>query len=173
MYVKAAGMLLMILGSAGIGLSLSFAMNTRAEVLRTLIRMTTLLKGEISFGGSSLAEAFSQIERKLTMPVSGFLGFLAREMEQTEGESLCIIFKRGMEQYLRGYHLTHEDWQALENLGAQLGFLDRSNQIHQLELYEQEVERALQTLLEEMPGRKKVCQTLGLLGGLFLAIVLV
>lgn len=172
MYVKAAGMLLMILGSVGIGLSLDFSMNTRAEVLRSLLRMTALLKGEISFGASSLPEAFAQIQRRLAMPVSGFLEFLAKETEQAEGESFHIIFKKGMERYLKGCHLTREDLENLEALGMQLGFLDQRNQIHQLELYEQETERTLRVLLEEMPARKKVCRTLGVLGGLFLAIVL-
>lgn len=172
MYLKAAGIVLMLLGGAGLGVSASRRLSMRLDNLRLLLRMTAMLKGEISYGASSLPEAFASIGRRIEEPFGGFLCYLAARMEEGGGDRFSLIFQEGMEKYLRESGLNREDQTALFHLGAQLGYQDRVSQLRQVELYEQEVGAAVEKLQGELPERKKVCQTLGLLGGMFLSVFL-
>ena len=45
-------------------------------------------------------------------------------------------------------------------------------QLRQLELCEDEIQRFLEELRKEMPEKKKLYQSLGVLGGIFLAVLL-
>ena len=44
-------------------------------------------------------------------------------------------------------------------------------QLKQLTAYEEELSRHIAALHEEMPGKKKVYQSLGILGGILLAVL--
>ena len=53
-----------------------------------------------------------------------------------------------------------------------IGYLDLEMQQKTLALYLEELERAIEQLRREEPEKKRLCWGLGILGGLFLAVVL-
>ena len=64
-----------------------------------------------------------------------------------------------------------EEMEILRTLGRRLGYLDREMQIKQIELLETDVEEQRRQLREKMPEQKKICQSLGLMGGILLAVL--
>ena len=62
--------------------------------------------------------------------------------------------------------------EALQLLHLQIGYLDLEMQQKTLALYLEELERAIEQLRREEPEKKRLCWGLGILGGLFLAVVL-
>ena len=61
--------------------------------------------------------------------------------------------------------------EILQTLGRRLGYLDREQQICQIELLEAETEERRRQLREKLPEQKKICQSLGILGGILLAVL--
>lgn len=133
------------------------------------------LKGEIRCGNSSLPDAFREIAAK----ISGFFGTIlrdaAQEMEDTGGKNLEEIMEfciqRNFYQGNPGGSQRKEEMEILRTLGRRLGYLDREMQIKQIELLETDVEEQRRQLREKMPEQKKICQSLGIMGGILLAVL--
>ena len=53
-----------------------------------------------------------------------------------------------------------------------LGYLDREMQLRQLDVFEEELCRRLDFLACQLPEKKKLCRNLGILGGIFLGVLL-
>ncbi len=58
-----------------------------------------------------------------------------------------------------------------KELGRYLGYLDKEMQLANLDLYLSETDEKLVRLAQELPARKKLFQVLGVMAGLFLAIL--
>lgn len=69
--------------------------------------------------------------------------------------------------------LSKSDRQMLESLGEHLGFLDRETQERTLLLYLEQVDSELLVLREHKQERCRLYTSLGVMGGLFLAVILV
>ena len=61
----------------------------------------------------------------------------------------------------------------LITVGEYLGYMDLEMQIKQLSLYEKNLEEEISRLKEEASGKKRLYRSLGILGGLLLAVLLV
>lgn len=142
---------------------------------RFCFRFFFFLKGEIRCGNSSLPDAFREIAAK----ISGFFGTIlrdaAQEMEDTGGKNLEEIMEfciqRNFYQGNPGGSQRKEEMEILRTLGRRLGYLDREMQIKQIELLETDVEEQRRQLREKMPEQKKICQSLGIMGGILLAVL--
>ena len=99
----------------------------------------------------------------------------AQEMEDTGGKNLEEIMEsciqRNFYQGNPGGSQRKEEMEILRTLGRRLGYLDREMQIKQIELLETDVEEQRRQLREKMPEQKKICQSLGLMGGILLAVL--
>ena len=76
-----------------------------------------------------------------------------------------------MDCHLRQTRLTSGDLEELKSFGAGLGYLDRSMQLSQLEQYEEQLKQKIEELNVGLPVRKKLCRSLGIMGGLFLIVL--
>ena len=75
-----------------------------------------------------------------------------------------------MECHLKDTKLTKEDRERFSEMGRNLGYLDKDMQLHNLEAYGRELDMTIEEVTKGLPVRKKLCQSLGIMGGLFLAI---
>lgn len=169
--LKAAGLVLIITAGAGLGLSESLRLSKREQALAMLLRLVIYLKGEISYGRTSLHDALTGAGQKLPGVYGAFLMALGERMEKKRGCSFGELFRECAGEYLKNLELSEKDLEEFCFLGAQLGYLDLDMQVRQLTLYEQSLTLLLQELKSQLPGRKKVCAGLGILGGLLLAIL--
>lgn len=62
---------------------------------------------------------------------------------------------------------------AFFSLGEHLGYLDLEMQMKQLSLYEENLEEEISRLKEEASVKKRLYRSLGILGGLLLAVLLI
>ena len=170
--LKTAGLLLIIISGTGLGYSAGREYLLREKNLRQLFLLTVYLKGQIRYGNSSLAEAFEEISMRLDRRWGKFAGKISEELKSVEGVSLEIILSGKLFPEIRQFGLAPEEERLLMSLGNRLGYLDREMQLRQLELYEEELNRHIMELHEKMPEKRKICQSLGIMGGLLLAILL-
>ncbi len=170
--LKLFGILLIVAAGSGIGFSQSFALTRREKALRQLHRMSVLLKGEIQYGNASLWEAFEGAAGKMQGEYRDFLKETARRMQSASCRPFEDIFRECAREKLADAGLSREEEEDLYALGAHLGYLDLAMQIKQLELYQWEVQRSIGELQEQMPGKKKIYQSLGIMGGILLAVLI-
>lgn len=169
--LKIIGMILMVSAGIGYGYEKSMELTRREKTLETLHRMIILLKGEIRCGNASLADAFCEIGEKFTGEYQSFLKETAKEMQCMKGESFDVIFRRCAEQMLMYHKISEEEKECFVSLGERLGYLDREMQLRQLELYENELIRCIEGLRVVIPEKRKVYRSLGVLGGILLAVL--
>ena len=175
--LKLMAALCMILGGAGNGYARSRELTEREKNLEILLQILFLLKGEIRCGNSSLSEAFGEIAGKIEGSFSKILLDAAQEMRGSGGSNLTEILEHCIQKniYLQNFAGAHkneeEGIEILQTLGRRLGYLDREQQICQIELLEAETEERRRQLREKLPEQKKICQSLGILGGILLAVL--
>lgn len=170
--IRLAGAVLLAVSCAGLGILESLRLKKRIEHLRVLIRLASFLEGEISFARTTLPEALRSVGGRLSPPFSGFLMELARQMETSPGRSFGELLRQSVLTNLKGTELCREDLEEFCGAAVDLGYLDGKMQVHILEAYRKEQERKVLRLMEELPAKQKLFQSLGILGGIFLVILL-
>lgn len=170
--LKLAGLLCLITGGTGLGWTMGAQVAGRCRMLRELKRMAALLTGEISCAAAPLPEALAHAAVRLEGPLCVFLKELSEELVCSPPESLAAVFSRHVKEDLRGNCLMERDLESLRRMGEALGYLDREMQLRSLRLYEEELCLELEDACRSMPQKRKVYRTAGVMGGLFLAILL-
>lgn len=170
--LKLAGIAFLLLGGTGIGYARSLELTRSEKELESLRQLLFLLKGEIRCANSTLSDAFRQIAGKIGEPFGDILRETAEMMEKADGKTLEeIIYICGEKELGNKNQSRRELLEILRSLGSRLGYLDKEMQIRQIELLETEVEDRRRQLREKLPEQKKICRSLGLLGGILLAVL--
>lgn len=145
--------------------------SARLRDLKALYRITLLLQGAINYKMTPLPEAFLDISKKVEEPYRAFLGQISKEMEQMRDASLAVIFSENVDRFLMETHLSQDDRKCFKELGADLGFLDKQMQLNTLEAFGQECREKIDEALRELPVKQKLYRSLGVMAGLFLAVL--
>lgn len=168
---KSVGVLLIIFSCAGLGFGQSLRLTGRLRTLEMMKRMTVLLKGEIRFGNASLCSAFYEAGRKLEEPFGSFLGEVSKGLSSLEGRSFECVYRECAQKYKKLLNVENEEEELFFSLGNRLGYLDLEMQMKELLLYEEELTRRTEELRREIPAKKKMYESLGVLGGILLAVL--
>ena len=130
-------------------------------------------KGQILYASAPLPEALETVGKRM----DGALGTLfletAASLESQPGEPFPVIWRKAVSVMEGKTALSKSDRQTLETLGEHLGFLDRETQERTLLLYLEQVDTELEVLREHRQERCRLYTSLGVMGGLFLAVILV
>lgn len=170
--MKLTGAVLLFVSCCGMGYWTSQQCSGRVSQLRELMRIGEFLKGEISFARTTLPEALERISDKTETPFSDFLKMLAKRMKGYSGEDFSHILHQTMRETLENTYLEREDMEAFYHAACNLGYLDKKMQIHLLEGYLREEEQKVSMLTAQLPEKRKLFRSLGVLGGAFLVILL-
>ena len=170
--LKSAGLFLMVLAGTGLGFSSACRLTQRLKALNMCMQMAVYLKGEIRYGRLSLKDAFADGADKLCGEYREFFLAVSRELEGNKEKTFAQIFKECGEMHLGSLELTREEREEFLALGSRLGHLDVEMQCRQLELYEISLTQHIRQVRTQLPEKKKVYQSLGLLGGLLAAVMI-
>ena len=170
--LKVAGIIIIIFASTGLGITFANDMKKRVEHMKTLKKMIMMLDGEIKYANSPLAEAFYNIAKRIEYPFSDFLNQVAKELEAFTGNTFKIVWRNHIKQDLKQTKLTAKDKEELKNLGENMGYLDREMQHNSIMLYGEQLEKEITEADGELQAKMKVYHSLGIMGGLFLAVIL-
>lgn len=169
-WMKVIGCVMVIAGASGIGINMARVYEKRLEGLMQLRQMIYLLKAQILYANAPLEEAFKTVGERTAGALSELFEQVAKRIESQEGEAFFTIWKEEVE--LADLVLAQSDRQALSALGEHLGFLDRDMQERNLLLYLEQLDLEIQNLREHKQERCRLYTSLGIMGGLFLAILL-
>ena len=165
---------IMIIGAASLlGWKKAADVDRAYEELQYVRRLLYLLQSEIAYSRAFLAEAFSNISRSAREPYRAWLRQLSCCMESCSGGEFEGIWNRTIHRYLQGTPLPEQEVEHLKELGKYLGNADIKTQVRHIELLEEQIEIAMKEMREELRTKKRLYYCLGVMGGIFLAIILV
>lgn len=173
MAFRIIGAVCIIIATTAIGFGQSFRLHLRYKEILELKKILCLFSGEIRFGGGTLEETFETVAKRSDPPFRGFFLFLTEEMKKKEGERLMEIWNQAVTEHLKEAHLTDMDKEILIRLGNELGCLDRETQQNTIALAMEQIEDVRQELHGELPKKMRLYNCLGILGGVFITILLI
>ena len=169
--MKTAGIILILFSGTGLGLCKSMELTARLKILEKLAQLLLLLKGEIRCTGATLEDAFLDAAAKMPGEYRLFLKETAGWLQQP-GITFDEIFRECAVRLLPLHRLSEEERESFLSLGEKLGYLDREMQVAQLTLLEEELDYRIKILKSAMPKQQKTYQSMGILGGILLAVLL-
>ena len=172
-FMKITGCVLIISGSSGYGFWMVSNYKERLLLLEQLRQMIFLLKGQILYANATLLEAFDVVGRRTEGSLSELFLQVAERMERQQGEPFCQIWKEETKKFAGVGLMTKADRQSLESLGEHLGFLDKEMQEKNLLLYLEQLDMTIEEMRSCQKERCRLYGSLGVMGGLFLAVLLV
>lgn len=170
--LRVAGACLILSASSLLGVQKSRQFTKRIEQLQELQRIVLLIRGEILYKNAALPEALRSSAGKVKRPFDSFLRRTAGRADAFDGVRFSSLFEREMEEELKNTALTREDKEEFARFGESLGYLDVEMQKNAMKLYLKELEQKIEYLQKEIPQKRKLYQSLGVMGGIFLLIIL-
>ena len=131
----------------------------------------SFLRGEIALAVSTLPEAMQQIQKRTTPPFTEFFANLSENMQQSSGEEFAELLQRQVNYLKKNSSLTTEDLETFSQTAGHLGYLDKEMQLHLLDRYLQEQQETIKTLQKQLPDKKRVVRSIGILAGVLLLVL--
>ena len=166
MLTKLIGSVLIFVASCGIGYTKSQEMKLHLEELEELKKMFCLLKSELQYTRAPFSEVFEKIGQKTREPYQTWMLSLCKRLNKNSGAMFWEIWCVSIADDLQGSKLTEEEKEELKQVGKNLEYIES------LELYIEQMEYKIKNVREGYRSKRKLCQSLGIMGGIFLVILL-
>ena len=171
--MKIIGSMLVILGCTSIGFYIVERMRRRLAELELIKRQLLFMRGEMRSGYQPLAEIFSRLEERMLGEWKSFYGFLREKLSTNRTEMLAELWGEAISSRLKRSLLDEEEMRTWNELGENLGYLDREMQIALLTVCEAHMDEYIEKEKDQIKQQAKVYQTLGIMSGIFLTMILV
>lgn len=171
MYMTIIGSILVIASCTLVGLYFAYKDIFRIKNLLEVKRALNILKVEIEFAKSPLPEALSQIAARLDEEIGNIFKEIAESLGKREHESIQVIWSEAFEK--SETYLTSDDMEQITALGKTLGYLDKNMQIVGIDMVVQAINEKISILHESSTKNKKMYQSLGVLSGLLVCVLLI
>ena len=171
--IKIVGCIFIICSCAGMGMHFSGELRSRIKDLTELKKLIHLLKGDIRYVHSPLPEAIQTLSIRHDGKFKDFFKYVSNLLNEQGGLSFYSIWKVGVETKLGHTALIGKDFENLSRLGESLGYLDKEVQLNTLDLYIQHLEEEISELTKSVKEKSYMYNALGIMGGLFVVIIMV
>lgn len=174
-YIKLIGAALVIFAGIGFGTCPVHKMTCRAKEWEELYFCLLRLKSEINHAVKTLPEALKSVAAGGNAKNPGVyrsaMTGIAKRMEEGNTEYAVLIKEVAEEQFTDGV-FTAEETDAFLQTFLLLGGADREKQVHALEYYAETVRLAITEEKQRKKEKAYLYRSLGLLGGIFLSVIL-
>jgi stage III sporulation protein AB len=170
--MKIIGCILVIGSSSAVGFYFSGELKSRIEDLKELRKLIGLLRGDIRYANTPLPEAIYAITRRHSSRFDLFFQYVSKQLSELSGETFSAIWRKAVELELLNSALTKKDKSNLIQLGENLGYLDKEMQLNTIDLYLSQIEDEITELSKTAKERGYLYNTLGIMAGVFITIVM-
>lgn len=160
------GSILILVACLAFGFQKSFELQSHMEELEELKRIFILIKNEIQYTKSAFGEMFYCISNKAEGIYKDWLRRLSEDLEKRDGGTFLEIWKQAVFLLHKDLHLTKTELTELKQIGSNLSNVDS------LDLYLGQLDLAIEKARKEAADKRKIYQSMGVLGGIFLIIIL-
>lgn len=170
-FMKIMGSVLVLGGCGCCGWYLAYLARKRIEILQELQQAMLIIAGEIAYAAEDMEQILWQTGNRMEY-FSTFFMEISRGLHQREGQSLYQIWSQKMEKENFWKWLKEEDLLFLEELGRNLGNLDRQTQLHTLQVMDSRLEERIKRARDEYGNRARVYRVVGIAAGTFVVVLL-
>ena len=171
MYLKIMGSIMIIASSSLVGIYLANKEAFRIKDLLEVRKAFSILKSEIEFTRTPLPEASLVISQRIERSIADIFETIADKLSQKGSDSICDIWSETFLKETDNTYLTNEDRELLASFGKTVGSLDAS--VQSIHLMMQSIDGKIDALRESSLKSKKMYQSLGVLGGILICVILV
>lgn len=173
MILKIIGAVIIVLSSTLIGFFYSRKEEYRINDLNEMKRAFTILISEIEYASNSLPESMINISNKTENPISKILIDFAENLNKKDGQTIQQLWTEAVIRNKNDTYFIDEDLENIKSFGSTLGYLDRNMQINNINMMIDYINKKTDTLSEISIKNKKMYRSLGILGGMIIAIILI
>ena len=167
------GGILIITATTGAGILYGMELQEYLEKLLYIRHIIYMIKGELEYSQAPLSEAFGRISVRVREPYRRWLSAMEKQVENREEDAFLKIWMRSVDKYLKELHLKSEQSIQLKELGTYLGQTDGASESRNLQLYLGRLELEIEKVREGMAAKKRIGNCLGVMGGIFLVVLLI
>lgn len=164
-------------GCTALGILYSQRLNSRLKLLEELLAFIRRLEIEMRYAGMPLTQAIHAAGKKARNAAQIFFDTLAHEVDGKSGVQVEDIFHRLLSEKTKTddvfSSLNKSDFEILTDFSKNLGATDWENQKKNFEHIENNMQSAITAASENYKKKAKMYRTMGVLGGLFVAILLI
>ena len=171
-YIKILGAVLIITSSCGIGAFVGTFQNKRTGDIKELILFAGIIKGCLTYTASEVADIIEQGAKKTNGAVSRWLFCIADRLSDEKKDTFENIWLECMETLINESYLSGEVLSQAAELGKWLCYMDADSQIKNIAVWEKNIESEYEKQQKKAAQINKVSRSLGLLGGIFLVILI-
>ncbi len=166
MLPKLVGCVIIFAACCGMGYSKSHEMQLHLDELEELKKMFYLLRSELEYTRAPFAEIFEKMAEKMMEPYQTWLLKLSERIKRKDQRGFWDIWNASIEEDLQGSRLKEDELKELRQVGKNLEYIENVN------LYIEQMEYRIKNIRETYRSKRKLCQSLGIMGGIFLVILL-
>lgn len=172
LFLKITGALIVIVTCAITGICWGAKTTYRIEELEHMQRAMTMLQNNIDFLAMPLPDALEEIGKKSYYIIANLFLKTANEMEKRKGEGGEEIWKQEVLHWQNTTYLEKQDIDAVIRFGTSIGYLDIEQQKASIILLLRYIETTLTQLQQKKIQQQKLYTSMGILGGMFIVVIL-
>ena len=169
--IKAIGAVLVLVSAYAMGSLLALQVKERENWLKDMKTSLFLLLGELEYRQMPLPEALELIGRRHGGRLAGFFLMLSEDLKKKDGCSMQEIWRRQARITCKDCPLSGEQKEEFAELGLYFMEADKETRRSSLEFYLHRLEEDIVKLRETGGDKAYLCRTLGMLGGIFILIL--
>ena len=169
--IKLIGAILVLISAYAIGSLLALQVKEQEKWLKDIKTALFLLTGELEYRQVPLPDALSIIGKRHGGKMASFFQTLSEELAKKEGFSLQELWKKEAVTALKDAPLSKAQKEEFSDLGLYFMETDKETRRNSLEFYLKRLEEEIVNLRETGKDKAYLCRTLGMLGGIFLLIL--
>jgi stage III sporulation protein AB len=159
-------------GSVGLGFYFSAKEGFRVQNLLEFKKALLILSSEIEYMRTTLSEACANIAKRTGNGISEVFANFSRLLAESEGETAYQLWLAAMDSGKDRIFLAAEDRVVLEDFGKTLGYLDKQMQKNAIDYAVSYIDEKSASLQKQSDKNKRMYQSLGVIGGLLITVVL-
>lgn len=164
--LKLIGCICVLVSSFCIGMNRSEDLKRHLESLEELKKIFCILRSELEYTRAPFSELFEKMIKKVSINFAKWLHELVDRLQEKSNGTFVEIWSATIEEQLKTINLSEEDLQELKSIGKQLEY------INQIDLYIERLEYKIIQTRKSYQSKRKLWKSLGIMGGIFLVILL-
>lgn len=163
---KIVGSIMVIVACTAMGFDKSFKLQSHLNTLETLKNIFVLIKKEIQYTREPLAEIFKRVGKKQEGSLGKWLQQISMELQKRGQGTFYEIWVDSIENNLREIKLSLKEKEDLNQVGKNMGYEET------IDIYLEQLTHSIEQTREEVKSKKKMYQSIGIMCGVFLVILL-
>ncbi len=172
-YMKIVGSIIVMATGTYMGILFSQDIEKRYKELCDLRKSFMIIHADISYGSIPIGEILEHVSKQAIPLHSQWLQQLEIRVRKERNQTFAILWRDFIETNLQASYMNRQDIEELIGVGGTMGNVDKNQQLAMLTLYLKKLELRIASLEQEKDKKQKLYRTLGMLGSVFVVVLLI